>query len=158
MLNIHLTLPQVVGFIRTIAERDPENVARKSDGSVGCVYMEQNGHIMTPVCIVGQMFADLGLLRLLSERPSDLSGYTDGLGACSVQGAFWDALSNYGVTADEDAQRFLREVQYKQDGGSAWGAAYAEVVEQWQATENDKMDHEQETLDRKRQALVDLFA
>jgi len=158
MLNIHLTLPQVLGFIRTIVARDPEKVAQAPGGGQGCIYMHVDGHTLTPVCIVGQMFADLGLLRLLRLDPSNLTEYGDQFGACSVKGEFWTGLAEYGITADEDAQNFLREVQYKQDGGATWGDALAGTIESWLAIENAKMDDEQAVLDRKRQDLANLFA
>jgi hypothetical protein len=159
MLSIHFTLPQVLGFIRTIVERNPEHVAKAPNGGQGCIYMVKSDNgFLTPVCIVGQMFADLGLLRLLLLDPSNLSEYGDQYGACAVKGEFWDGLGAFGITADEDAQEFLREVQYNQDSGSTWGDSLATTIEQWQAKENAKMDDEQRTLDRKRQALVDLFS
>lgn len=157
MLSIHLTLPQVVGFLRTIVDRNPDHVAKAPGGGQGCIYMHVDGHVLTPVCIVGQMFADLGLLRLLRINPNDLSEYGDQFGACSVKGEMWEALAEYGITADEDAQVFLREVQYKQDSGLSWGDALRIAQQDWLDEHNARLDDEQNALDRKRKALTDLF-
>lgn len=158
MLNIHLTLSQVFGFLSTIVERDPSVVARTSDGKVGCVYAEQNGHVLTPVCIVGQMFADLGLLRLLLILPSDVNGYSDQHGTCSTYGEFWNSLAEFGITADEDAKHFMREVQSKQDSGFTWGDALSGAVQEYIDVENARLNDEQAALDHKRQVLANTFA
>lgn len=158
MLNIHFTLPMVLNMLGNIAKRAPEKVAQKSDGTTGCIYMERDGHIVTPVCIVGQMFADLGLLRLLALNPSDLSDDADQHTACTVGGEFWTALETYGITADEDAASFMRSVQYKQDGGSTWSEAFDSIVQEFRDERTARLDDEQEALDAKRVALANLFA
>lgn len=158
MLNIHLTLPQVIGFIKTIVDRDPDHVAKSPSGGAGCMYTSINGHVLTPVCIVGQMFADLGLLRLLLTTPNVLTADADQHGACSIGGDFWNSLDNFGITADDDAKEFLREVQSKQDSGYTWGDAYAFVQDEYLLNENGRLDDEQRVIDRKREALANLFA
>lgn len=158
MLSIHFTLPQVLVYLRTIVARDPEAIARTKDGSVGCLYAEQEGHVLHAVCIIGQMFADLGLLRLLLTDPSDVRGYSDLHGTCSVHADFWPALAKFGITADEDAMEFMRSVQQKQDGGSTWGDALTSTVDESVSRGNAHLDDEQATLDYRREALANLFA
>lgn len=51
MLNIHFTLPQVVNYLRILAEREPERVGKSGDA--GCVYGWVDRGVLTPVCIVG---------------------------------------------------------------------------------------------------------
>jgi len=158
MLNIHLTLPIVVNLLRTIAQRDPERIGREEDGA-GCTYATFKDGALTPICIVGQMFADLGLLRLLLYDSSDLNStyHPSQYGACSVGFGFWDNLTAYGITAEHEAQVFMRDLQAKQDEGKTWGVAFAETVEEYLAVQNGKFDDEQAALDNRREALTSLF-
>lgn len=131
MLNIHLTLPQVVNMLRTLSEREPERVGKSETG--GCVYGVIEKGVLIPVCIVGQMFADLGLLRLLLNNPSDLhSGEygTQNLGACALSADFWPELAKFGITADDDAKEFMHSVQRRQDDDHSWGTAFSEAVQE----------------------------
>lgn len=159
MLNIHLTLPIVANMLRLISQRDPERVGREDEGA-GCTYASVKDGALYPICIVGQMFADLGLLRLLLTDPSDIvdAGYApSNLGACTTNFGFWESLAKHGVTADEDAKEFMRDVQMKQDEGERWGEAYTMAVETHVSIVTEALNDEQRVLDRKRQALTDLF-
>jgi hypothetical protein len=141
MLSIHFTLPQVIGLLRVLANREPERIGKSGDA--GCVYGYVEKGVLTPVCIVGQMFADLGLLRLLLTDPSDLSyGYaTPNLGACAVSGDFWGYLAAFGITADEDAKAFMHSVQRRQDDDSTWGEAFADAVEDYRGEQQAALDN-----------------
>lgn len=144
MLSIHFTLVQVVNMLRALAERDPDRIGKSGDG--GCVYATVQGHVLTPVCIVGQMFSDLGLLRLLLHNPSDLN-YNDGfLGACAVEADFWSFIANYGITADLDAKEFMHSVQRKQDDGITWGEAFSMAVQEYRAEQMEALDRRLDNL------------
>lgn len=149
MLNLNLTLPVVVNMLRTIAQANPERVGRDdSDGGVGCTYAAVSNGALVPVCIVGQMFANLGLLRLLLIDPSHIvsDGYTPSQhGACSIEGGLWDSLAENGITADLDAQTFMRAVQQRQDEGTPWGIAYDESVQEYRDEQEAKV---RDSLDR----------
>jgi hypothetical protein len=141
MLSIHFTLAQVVNMLRIIAEREPERVGKS--GSAGCVYGFIDKGVLTPVCIVGQMFADLGLLRLLLVSPSDLTDGSYGtanLSACSIGSGFWEDLSRFGITADEDAKAFMHSVQRKQDDDYVWGEAFNAAVQEYRAEQQAILD------------------
>lgn len=137
MLSIHLTLAQVVAHLGRIAKNDPDRIGTSADG--GCVYATNDNGVLTPVCIVGQMFADLGLLRLLTFDPSDLN-YPNMLGACSVGGDFWGTIAKYGITADSDAQEFMHSVQRKQDDRLTWGEAYDLAVVEYRQEQQEVLE------------------
>lgn len=146
MLNLHLTLPVVVNMLRTIVSRDPERIGREDDGA-GCVYATIKDGALVPICIIGQMFADMGLLRLLLTNPNDIeeSHYTpSNLSSCGVGYGFWDTMAEFGINVDKDAQEFAHSVQSKQDLGTAWGAAFDTAVEQYRRQQqeelNDRLD------------------
>lgn len=138
MLNIHLTLPQVVGFLRTIAEGEPTRIGQGEGGS--CVYADSDDGMLTPVCIIGQMFANLGLLRLLLTDPNELF-YPNMLGACGIDSDFWSYLARYGVTADLDAKEFAHSVQRTQDDGIPWGEAFNNAVTKYRESQQADLDH-----------------
>ena len=141
MLSIHFTLAQVVAMLRTIADREPERIGKSDTG--GCVYGFVEKGVLVPVCIVGQMFADLGLLRLLLNNPSDLHNGeygTQNLGACALAADFWPELAKYGITADEDAKEFMHTVQRRQDDDDNWGEAFAFAVQAYRDEQQARLD------------------
>lgn len=69
--------------------------------TAGCVYYRDG----LPVCLVGQVFAQIGV-----ERP---------LEGCTVVEQRPEILSLF----DEEALEFLQEVQIEQDAGHPWGEA-----------------------------------
>lgn len=122
-----ITLVQAVALVTEVVKRfGSGHKATTPNGGEGCVYIVKpspNG-LLTPVCIVGQVFSDLGILRaMLSE------GGTDQHEACNIGSTLWDNAQAMGVTFDEDAQVFLRDAQRYQDsvyhGGAdkSWGGA-----------------------------------
>lgn len=143
-LSINFTLGQVITHLRAIAKRDPERIGQGEDGS--CIYATVNGHVVTPVCIVGQMFADLGLLRLLITHPNDLSWGESRASSCGFGSLLWEKLAPFGITADEDAARFMRLVQQRQDGGEPWGDSFDGAVEDYKANAQDALGRELDNL------------
>lgn len=146
MLSIHFTLAQVVTMLNTIVKRDPERTGLGTNGG-GCVYGFITEGALVPVCIVGQMFADLGLLRLLMNHPSDMEYASAMSTTCGMSSSFWQVLGKYGITADDDAKTFMFDVQRHQDAGHTWGVAFANGVQEYR-------DAQQSTLDNR---LNDLF-
>jgi hypothetical protein len=143
-LSIHFTLAMVVTALGNIARRDPDRIG-KSDGG-RCVYGVIENGALVPVCIVGQWFSDLGLLRLLLNNPSEVESWnTEMQGACNVGGHMWEALAAYGITADEDAQKFAHRVQSRQDDGLTWSDAFNGAVADHREAEQDALN---ERLDR----------
>lgn len=145
-LAINFTLPQVIAYLRAIATREPDRIGQGDGGS--CIYATVNGHVVTPVCIVGQMFADLGLLRLLLHSPNEMSWGESAASSCGFGAVLWETLAPFGITADEDAARFMRLVQSRQDGGEPWGQAFDGAVQ----------DHRDNALHALTRDLDNLFA
>lgn len=137
-LSINFTLAQVIGYLRAIAIREPDRIGQGEGGS--CIYATVDGHTVTPVCIVGQMFADLGLLRLLLSHPNDLTWGESRASSCGLGAVLWETLAPFGVTADDDAASFMRLVQSRQDGGEPWGQAFDSAVEDWRKREQDALN------------------
>jgi hypothetical protein len=119
------TLSDAIRHIGNLVKRfGADHEAARPDGQPGCVYaVFQNGSLV-PVCIVGQVFADLGILRavtssgitlneMLNAAADDLP--TQG-GACALQDAIWSNAHDMGVLFTNDAREYLRVVQSVQDG------------------------------------------
>lgn len=135
---LHITLLMAFDGLRSIVERfGPDHIA--GDGN-GCIYaVEKVPGVLAPVCIVGQYFSDLGILRTLTlPSESDLLGHnggnlttgeetSTGSGVCNLAGlgsGLREHLeSNHGVTFEDNAWRFLMEAQGQQDSGETWGRA-----------------------------------
>lgn len=127
MNRISIDLDRAVALIIGIVGRfGKDHTAQKSDGSVGCVYGEadKNG-ALTPLCIVGVLFSDLGILR---ATVSDYPDAVDWHGACGVGADLWSNAEAMGVTFTEEAQEFLRYAQREQDSGHSWGEALTRAV------------------------------
>jgi hypothetical protein len=118
--DLHITLLMAFDLISGIVERfGPDHIAG-ANGTQGCIYASQNDRtgVLTPVCIVGQMFADLGILRTLVTT-------SETGGVCNLGGIFnlADDLARFGVTFDTHVLSFLSALQGEQDSGSTWGKA-----------------------------------
>lgn len=138
LLNIHLTLPMVIAYLRAIATAEPDRIGQ--DGTM-CIYAKQVGAVLTPVCIMGQMFANIGLLRLLMVNPSDLDSPSNP-DSCAVATGFWTRLAEFGITATPEAQQFCHDVQRQQDEGTAWGQAFTDGVTDFKARKQTALEKE----------------
>jgi hypothetical protein len=145
MLPIHLTVTVVLSMLSDVISRFGEDhTARKPGGGTGCVYAVQEGNRLIPVCIVGQVIADLGALRALvvpyetARKDASDGFYSLGDGetpaqyaACTLENPMWDRLAAFGITADDDAKALLRAVQDVQDGDHGWGEALKFGIVNW---------------------------
>ena len=116
-----ITLDFAIQAMLNIVERfGPDHAATAPNGSEAtCVYAVNNNGVLTPVCIVGQMFADMGILRLLLENPLD----PDAAQWCNLGGAgegWAETLAARGVEVTPEARMFLSDAQSRQDGGATW--------------------------------------
>lgn len=128
MERIHITLTMAVaGLLSVVKEYGYGHVA--GSGNDGCVYgtIDHETGFLSPVCIVGAYFANLGLLRAL------LSG-NDGCwyGSFGENEALFQQLGECGVTMDDDVVDLFTEAQTEQDNGSEWGRAVTVAVERAQ--------------------------
>lgn len=114
-------------LLRVVARFGRDHKASSSGGGSGCTYAEVVNGVLTPVCIVGQVVADYGLLGVLVDTPQDF--LADGVrepeqhGACNLNNGMWDALDAAGLHFTEDAKTYLRSAQEAQDNGVTWGRA-----------------------------------
>jgi len=119
--------------ITKVVERFGANHRANLPGSQsGCVYSKMVDGVLTPVCIVGQVFANWGLLGLLLvdfREPVDPdTGDLSQFGTCILGEPMWERLRALGVKVTDDAVHFFRDAQSAQDAGYTWGfsLAYAE--------------------------------
>lgn len=110
-------------------------------GDAGCTYFVQdtkenawggshkfiNVDNLRPVCIVGQVFSRLGIMRAL------LSGDGDQYSTCQPDALLWANAEEMGVDFTEEARSLFRQAQYKQDNGQTWRDAVTEAVAEAQA-------------------------
>lgn len=120
------------GLVRILDKFGDDYAPKSPDGNIGCTYMVVKNGVLTPVCIVGQFFADLGILGVLMTHADDEH---NGI-ACSLEkgnatptqdGALIlrtvERLRARGVEVTEDARILLRAAQESQDNGNPWGHA-----------------------------------
>lgn len=133
--NLNITLLMVFDLVKgIIADFGEDHVGH--GGVNGCYYASEVNGVLTPSCIVGQVFHRLGLLRVLI-------GETGETGACGMAtdisevytnfGA-WHAgvaarLASFGITVDEDASVFLGHFQARQDVSTPWGLAFEQAAQ-----------------------------
>lgn len=122
-----ITLINAVTLLTEVVKRfGAEHVAKTPSGGAGCQYLVTASptSALTPVCIVGQVFSDLGILRAMLS-----TGGHDQHEACNFDSPIWENAEKMGVTFADDARIFLREAQKYQDsiftGGAdkTWGGA-----------------------------------
>lgn len=148
--GIHYTLAYVLAALRNIVnDFGPEHRAADSNGGSGCIYTNVVNGALVPVCIVGQFFAREGLLRALLHNPESMLSQAamdsspDQYGACEFGDSLWDRLATFGITADEDAIKFLRQVQYQQDNGAReWGPSLEKGIENFRNEKVRNMEDE----------------
>lgn len=138
--NLHITLDMVRTGLSDIVERFGPDHTAGAEGGKGCVYAVSEGGRLQAVCIVGQFFSDLGILRALTtvriDAPYDVqrmlgdnldtNGFEDE-DYCNL-GGFNLAVRHmlegrYDITLEDKAFEYLKEAQRIQDGGSPWGHA-----------------------------------
>jgi hypothetical protein len=158
MNRIHITLDMAIAAMVAIVQDFGFDHKAGTDSGNGCVYGRftgPDGQFIEPVCIVGVYMHRLGLLRALV-----VGGPCDGWqGACHVGSGVWEALRQYGVTADDDAQRFLASVQHRQDNDESWGDAVTREVEALQVQHERVVDDAAAAYDNslaRRKALLDV--
>jgi hypothetical protein len=134
------------------------------EGDSGCTYFLKDSkanlyggfdtvidvHNLRPVCIVGQVFSRLGIMRAL------LTSTGDQYSTCQVGSDIWINADEMGVTFSEQAQTLLRAAQYNQDSGKTWREAVTIAAEEAKAQaleEFQKSDPSQRGVD---DALRDL--
>lgn len=137
IFHMHYTAREVREGLQRIVDRSAPNKRANDGTNTGCIYGRIENGALVAVCIIGQFFADLGLLGLLLQSKPDFDGGYDPefFGACTVGSDIWTTLESHGVTFDEDAKAFARYVQDAQDGGYKWSDAlrYGVAVSLWDA-------------------------
>lgn len=89
------------------------------NGSYGCLYAYNN----EPDCIVGHLLVEIGVpVRDLDYNNPDREPFSNGfINDQQIE----EALTNlYDIRFDPEVVTFLSEIQYQQDGGTSWGAAF----------------------------------
>lgn len=139
---LHITLLMAFDGLKGIVERFGADHVNEGN----CVYAVSDASgILKPVCIVGQFFSDLGILRaLVAVYDEDTNGVTanpifaadannvmgatcnlGGLGNNDVRNRLRD---NFGITFSEEAYFFLKTAQIAQDSRDPWGKAIEEAA------------------------------
>lgn len=123
MFNITLGLVEVHAALTRIVNRfGVEHAASAPVGNTSCIYAVRSNGVLTPVCIVGQWLADMGLLGVVLSEDEVVqdNGYINPTqeGACTPGASrIWPRLELLGIHVTEEAQGFLRRVQEIQDSG-----------------------------------------
>lgn len=132
--RFHITFNMVFLGLLDIVNRFPsDHVGTNEDG---CAYVSSvEGYRLIPSCIVGQFFADLGLLRMLLVNDGSFCGVAvttpDGtkynnMGAMSPDAR--ERLADWGVTMDDDAHALLWNTQINQDAKEPWPIAFEDAL------------------------------
>lgn len=127
MFDLHIDLRTAVVGLNDLVQRfgADHRGDRPDEGS--CVYVDRvEGVRLIPSCIVGQFFADLGVLRVLlsevgvGDQPKNCPLSNEGGLSREVRDRLAD---KYGITMDDEAYTLLSEAQGGQDNGRPWGKA-----------------------------------
>jgi hypothetical protein len=151
MNRITVSLMQAVSLIKAVVDRFPSDHQGNTDGSGSCVYIDTYDEAtgdrhddnplrrLSPVCIVGQVFADLGILRAMLQANG-----IDQFGSCNPNGedgmAIFANAEQMGVSFTEDAQWFLTNVQSEQDAGTPWPQAFTSGLTETLQRITDRLD------------------
>lgn len=140
-MSKHITIKNVVdGLTRIVKRVGRDHIAVNPSGGSsgnGCVYAVIVDGVLTPVCIVGQFFADLGYLGALVSSNDDgdiavcYGGLGDGGHNFPGDGTATGALLDHGFTFEDGALRILRDAQAKQDVGETWFNAVSHAFESY---------------------------
>ena len=136
-----LSIQQTRRMLADIVDRfGKDHKATNPNGAGGCIYGVWVDGVLTPVCIVGQFFASLGLLGLLMKNPTaTYNGFStepDQEGTCEPSFDMWERIERAIDTEfPEEVRQYLRDAQLCQDNGAAWGGAlrYADDMLVWRA-------------------------
>lgn len=131
-IDLRASILLIVEVVKTFGAAHEAGVGTTS--SSGCQYVvtADPQSTLVPVCIVGQVFHNLGILRAMLTD----GGY-DQHEACQMDSGLWENAEAMGVTFTDDAKAFLRTVQRAQDNGvispnggrtRQWGAALNEGI------------------------------
>jgi hypothetical protein len=150
MNRITVSLMQAVALIKEVVESFPSDHRGDSDDTGSCVYIanhkDSDGYNqgvsplmrLVPVCIVGQVFHNLGILRAMLQVDG-----TSQFGGCNPNGedgmAIFANAEAMGVTFSEDAQWFLTNVQSSQDAGNVWPVAFTEGLTETLVRVSDRL-------------------
>src|SRR6478752_3164201 len=133
MLSIHIDLRTARELLlAAVSQKGADFVAESYDGV--CIYAARDEHgALTPQCIVGQVFANLGLLGLLVSNGAHIVSGTvpEQSSACHVGSYVWENLSDAGVHVTPEAQALFRGAQSKQDRHVPWGEAVEAAVAEY---------------------------
>lgn len=131
MFNLHITLAMALAGLTDIVERfGKHHVATPANGA--CAYIVKvEGQRLVPECIIGQFFADLGILRVLLSD----NAYGVAIQNCNMQNApgtgsdeFRELCADFGITFSDEAYSFIRAAQASQDNEYAWGKAVEDAA------------------------------
>lgn len=125
--NLNITLRDAVrGFTNIIDQFGPDHKATPPEGSSGtCVYALVNQYgALVPVCIVGQFFANLGLLRVLLDpdhhESNSVFAEANECNLAGLSSKVRAVLDGHGITVDDDAWTFMGYAQSQQDRNHTW--------------------------------------
>lgn len=164
----HALLSQIV------QSKGRDYTATSPDGDTSCIYGNVVDGVLVPVCIVGHLFAKLGVLGVLM-RGDDYLALMLGVsktpfpmqhGACSIDADhLWSDAKAAGLEFSLEAKQFLRYAQNWQDESEAvcfngdhvlsdntWGGALDFAVEQMQARAWSEINRQTDALSRQLQA------
>jgi hypothetical protein len=147
---LHITLPLAIQRLRALASAEPDRMGiidPNNPGAGGCMYITVVDGVLKAVCIIGQFFADFGLLGLLATGFDENGSLLGQDGMCVLDSPLWDRLAAAGVVVDEDAKEFMRTVQVQQDNGNdsnplAWGPAFDKAVSKVREAERKRIEDE----------------
>jgi hypothetical protein len=122
----HIDAAQVRRMLLNIVRQfGHDHVAKAPGGGNGCTYVVVQNGVLVPVCIIGQLVANLGFLGILvTEDPGNYDSEDVAQhDACNIGQPMWDELANVGIVFTEDAKHYARLVQSAQDAGRTWSQA-----------------------------------
>lgn len=126
-----VTAKDVLGMLTNIVERfGTDHIARAPGDGGGCTYAARDalGNLVA-VCIVGQVFFEMGIFRALFQTDDLLLDVNDQGGTCALDHTFiWPNAREMGFDFDEDAKEILYKAQSMQDSNQTWGTALREAT------------------------------
>lgn len=113
----------VLGFLSILDRFGEDHKPSESDGG-GCIYAERQSGVLKPVCIVGQLFSDWGILGALMNNP-DVHVESYDQQACNLANvaSAVTTLAMRGIFIEEGAYILMVHAQSNQDAGVEWGGS-----------------------------------